>query len=179
MKKVLIISTSLRKGGNSEILAEQFANGARDAGNAVEIVSLIGKNISFCKGCLSCQKTQKCTISDDATAIVEKMNDVDVIAFATPIYFYEMSGQMKTLLDRTNESFTKEHSFQDIYLLATAADTSKSSMDGAIKGLQGWVDCFDNVKIANVLYGVGVTNIGEVNGNAQLLKQAYEMGAKV
>lgn len=179
MKKVLVISTTLRKGGNSEILSEQFAKGAKDSNNEVEVISLVGKNISFCKGCLSCQKTKKCTISDDANAIVEKIYNADVLAFATPIYFYEMCGQMKTLLDRTNQSYTKKHSFQDIYLLATAADTSKSSMDGAIKGLQGWVDCFDNVKIADVLFGVGVTDVGDVNSKPQMLKQAYDMGAKV
>ena len=64
------------------------------------------------------------------------MLHADAIVFATPIYFYEMCGQMKTLLDRTNPLFSADYSFTDIYLLATAADSSKNSMDGAIKGLQ-------------------------------------------
>ncbi len=104
-KKVLIISTSLRKNSNSEALAKAFADGAFSAGNEVETVSLMGKNIAFCKGCLACQNLGHCVIGDDALEITEKMKNAEVIAFATPIYYYEMSGQMKTLLDRANSLF--------------------------------------------------------------------------
>lgn len=75
-------------------------DGARRAGHEVEKVSLKDKTIGFCKGCLACQKTGSCVIRDDAGAIVEKMLHADVLVFATPIYYYEMSGQMKTMLDR-------------------------------------------------------------------------------
>lgn len=104
VKKILVISATLRKSGNSDALARAFAEGAKAAGNEVEFISLRGKTINFCVGCLSCQNTQKCVIKDDAPAIVEKMHDSDVIAFATPVYYYEMSGQMKTLLDRATRS---------------------------------------------------------------------------
>ena len=124
-KNVLIISSSPRKGGNSETLAASFAKGAQDAGNHVETVWLREKQIGFCKGCLACQKTQQCVIHDDADAIVRKMKDAEVIAFATPIYFYEMCGQMKTLLDRSNPLFPSDYAFRDIYLLATAADSAE------------------------------------------------------
>ena len=97
-KKVLIISTSPRKNGNSEILADAFTRGAKEAGNIVEKISLYNKTIGFCKGCLSCQKTQRCIIRDDVNEIIKKMFLTDVIVFATPVYFYEMCGQMKTLL---------------------------------------------------------------------------------
>ena len=99
MKNVLIISTSPRKGGNSESLALEFAKGAEESGNKVETVFFREKNIGFCKGCLACTKSNRCVIKDDAAELVEKMLAADVIAFATPIYYYEMSGQMKTLLD--------------------------------------------------------------------------------
>ncbi len=85
MKNVLVISSSLRRGSNSEALAKEFARGASDSGNKVELISLRDKAISFCRGCLACQKTQKCVIADDAQSIVAKMQDADVIAFATPI----------------------------------------------------------------------------------------------
>lgn len=67
------------------------------------------KNIRFCKGCLACQKTQHCVINDDAPAIVAKMHDADVIVFATPIYYYEMCGQLKTLLDRANPLYSSDY----------------------------------------------------------------------
>lgn len=71
-KKVLIITASLRAGSNSDALAEAFAQGARDAGHCVEIISLKDKKITFCQGCLACQSTQKCVIQDDAAALAEK-----------------------------------------------------------------------------------------------------------
>lgn len=101
-KKVLVISTTLRKEGNSDILADYFLKGAEESQNIVEKVFLINKKIEFCKGCLSCQNTGKCIIKDDANEIIEKIKNSDVVVFSTPIYFYEMAGQMKTLLDRTN-----------------------------------------------------------------------------
>ena len=113
-KNILILSTSPRKNGNSEMLAREFARGAEQAGHNVELISLHDKTIGFCKGCLACQKTQRCVIHDDADAIVRKMKDAEVIAFATPIYFYEMCGQMKTLLDRSNPLFPSDYAFRDI-----------------------------------------------------------------
>ena len=97
MKKVIVISTSLRAGSNSEMLAEKFAEGARASGNEVEKISLRGKEIKFCIGCLSCQSTGACVFRDDVPAIMEKVLHADVVCWATPIYYYEMSGQMKTM----------------------------------------------------------------------------------
>ena len=97
MKKVIVISTSLRAGSNSEMLAEKFAEGARASGNEVEKISLRGKEIKFCIGCLSCQRTGACVFRDDVPAIMEKVLHADVVCWATPIYYYEMSGQMKTM----------------------------------------------------------------------------------
>ena len=97
MKKVIVISTSLRAGSNSEMLAEKFAEGAMASGNEVEKISLRGKEIKFCIGCLSCQRTGACVFRDDVPAIMEKVLHADVVCWATPIYYYEMSGQMKTM----------------------------------------------------------------------------------
>ena len=121
-KKVLVISTSIRGNSNSEKLAEAFADGAKAAGNEVELVSLKNKTIAFCKGCLACQQTGHCVIKDDANAITDKMLEADVVAWATPIYYYEMSGQMKTMIDRANSLFPKDYKFRDVYLLTAAAE---------------------------------------------------------
>ena len=106
MKNVLIISTSLRGGSNSELLAKECAKGAEEAGNRVELLSLKGKKIQYCIGCLACIKTGKCVQKDDAPEIMEKLHQADVLVFATPIYYYEMCGQMKTLLDRMNPLYS-------------------------------------------------------------------------
>ena len=124
-KNVLVVSASLRPTSNSHALALAFAEGAREAGHDVETVSLRGKRIEFCRGCLACQAGAACPLNDDAAAIVERIVAADAIAFATPIYFFEMAGQMKTLLDRSNPAYAADPAFRDVYLLATAADEAR------------------------------------------------------
>lgn len=75
-KRILIISSSLRTNSNSDVLAEAFARGAREAGNEVEEVSMKGKTVAFCKGCMACLTTQKCVIRDDAVELAEKMKSI-------------------------------------------------------------------------------------------------------
>lgn len=174
-KKVLVISTSPRKGGNSETLADEFIRGAREAGNDVEKVTLYDKDIRFCKGCLVCQNTQRCVIHDDADTIVQNMLTADAIVFATPIYYYGMCGQMKTLLDRANPLFSADYRFRDIYLLAAAAEEDGHTVDGAVTGLQGWIDCFEKARLAGTVFAGSVTAVGEIQ-NHPALKQAYELG---
>ena len=109
VKKVLIISTSLRGGSNSDILANECAKGAKEAGHDVELLSLKGKDIKYCIGCLSCQRTGMCVQKDDIADIMAKIKNAEVIVYATPIYYYEMCGQMKTLLDRLNPLYSADH----------------------------------------------------------------------
>ena len=104
------------------MLADQFIEGARSTGNEVEKIALAGKNIQFCKGCLACQKLGRCVISDDVNDIMDKVLEADVVCWATPIYYYEMSGQMKTLIDRMNAMYPKGYRFRDVYLLSTATE---------------------------------------------------------
>lgn len=94
-KNILVISASLRNGSNSDMLADEFMHGALESGNKAEKITLHGKSINFCKGCLACQKTGKCVIKDDMAEILPKMQQADVICFASPVYFYDMCGQLK------------------------------------------------------------------------------------
>lgn len=178
MKNILIISSSLRRGSNSEALANEFARGASDVGNKVELISLRDKDIRFCRGCLACQTTQKCVIADDAQAIVAKMHDADVIAFATPIYYYEMSGQLKTLLDRANPLYPSDYHFRDIYMLTSAAEDEESTPERAIMGLTGWIDCFENARLAGTVFAGGVNAPDEIKGHPTLA-EAYTVGNKI
>lgn len=175
-KHILVISTSLRKDSNSSILADAFCEGAVSAGNTVEKISLDNKTINFCRGCLACQKSNGCIIQDDMSQIVEQMMAAEVIVFATPIYFYEMCGQMKTLLDRSNPIFPMEYNFRDIYLLATAADGADSSMDIAVRGLEGWIGCFKKARLAGVVRATSVDDAGKITEHVDILKTAYTMG---
>ncbi len=175
---VLVISTSLRPTSNSDALAREFARGAAVAGHSVEVVSLREKKIEFCRGCFACQKTQKCVIKDDAPDIVAKMHNADVIAFATPIYYYEMCGQMKTLLDRANPLYPSDYKFRNIYLLTTAAEDEPQVPQRAVSGLTGWIDCFERARLAGTVFAGGVNDMGEIEGH-KALSEAYELGKTV
>ncbi len=175
---VLVISTSLRPTSNSDALAREFARGAAVAGHSVEVVSLRGKKIEFCRGCFACQKTQKCVIKDDAPDIVAKMHNADVIAFATPIYYYEMCGQMKTLLDRANPLYPSDYKFRNFYLLTTAAEDEPQVPQRAVSGLTGWIDCFERARLAGTVFAGGVNDMGEIEGH-KALSEAYELGKTV
>lgn len=178
MKNVLVISSSLRKNSNSEQLAVSFAEGAKSAGNKVEIISLRDKEIKFCIGCLACQKTQRCVMHDDADAIREKMLHAEVLVFATPIYYYEMSGILKTLLDRANPLYSSDYQFSEVYALATAAEDEKHVPEKAFSGIEGWVDCFEKANLVGTLFCGGVTEPGEINDNVKL-QDAYDMGKNI
>lgn len=177
-KKVLVISTSIRAKSNSERLAEAFAQGAREAGNVVTELSLKGKQLNFCRGCQVCQKTNRCVIQDDVAEIVEQMRQAEVIAFATPIYFFEMCGQMKTLLDRTEPLYQKPVAFRQIYLLSAAGDPEDWVDERAKSGLQGWIDCYENVTLAGTVLASGVDAGGSIEGHPAL-QQAYQMGQAI
>ena len=178
MKRVIVISTSLRVGSNSDMLADQFAEGARNAGNEVEKISLMGKNIQFCKGCVACQKLGRCVIKDDVNDITAKVLEADVVVWATPIYYYEMSGQMKTLIDRMNAMYPLDYKFRDVYLLTTAAEDEKETPKRAETGLTGWIDCYPKSRLAGTLFCGGVNEAREIDGNKKL-QEAFEMGKNI
>ena len=179
MSKVLVISTSLRAKSNSDILAERLVAGARDAGHEVEHISLKWKTIGFCTGCLACQKTQKCVLKDDAVEIAEKVKEADSLVFVTPIYYYEMSGQMKTLLDRLNPLFPSDYKFRKVYMMSVAAEDEEFVPERAVNGLKGWVECFGKAEFAGALFCGGINEAGEATGKTEELDEAYQFGRSI
>ena len=176
MSKVLVISTSLRLKSNSDALAESLIRGARDAGHEVEHISLKGKKLRFCKGCLACQKTQKCVLKDDANTIAEKVLAADTLVFVTPIYYYEMSGQMKTLLDRLNPLYPSDYQFRNVYMMSVAAEDDPHVPDRAVHGLRGWIECFEKASFAGSLFCGGINDPGEAAGKSEAQERAYDFG---
>ncbi|RGV37794.1 flavodoxin family protein, partial [Collinsella sp. AF14-35] len=114
-------------------------------------------------------------IQDDAVEIAAKMHDADVLVFATPVYYYSVCGQLKTMLDRANPLFGSDYAFTEAYLLATAAENGRSTFDGAKKAMQGWVDCFSRCTLAGTVFAGGVNGVGEIAGHPAL-EQARRMG---
>ena len=178
MKRVIVISTSLRHGSNSDMLADSFVEGALAAGNEVEKISLTGKDIQFCRGCFACQQLGRCVINDDVNDMMAKVLEADVIAWATPIYYYEMSGQMKTLIDRMNAMYPLDYKFRDVYLLTTAAEDEEDTPKRAEAGLKGWIECYPKSRLAGTLFCGGVNAPNEIKGNNKL-QEAFELGKNV
>jgi len=177
-KKLLVITSSLRKGSNTDALADAFAEGAEEAGNTVETVTLKGKKIQYCTGCLACQQTEKCVLKDDAAKIAEKVKNADVLAFASPVYYYSISGQLKTLLDRLNPLFPSDYRFRDVYFLSAAYEDEKTTVQGSVTAMKGWVDCFAKARFAGTVFAGGVNTPGEIKGH-KALTEARKLGGKI
>ena len=98
---ILAISFSPRKNGNTVAILEEALRGAQDEKADVELYSVSGKNIQPCDGCRACSNTARCHIKDDMQELYEEIIKADGIIFGTPIYFWGMTGQAKTVMDRT------------------------------------------------------------------------------
>ena len=105
--KVLGIVCSPRKGGNTEVMVRTALDKAQQGGAETELISLVGKTISPCDACFSCEKTGKCHIKDDMQDIYQKLLEADGIVFGTPVYFWNVSAQAKALIDRTYSLYGK------------------------------------------------------------------------
>jgi len=176
-KMVLIVSGSPRDGGNSDLLCEQFRHGAEKAGHQVEKIGLRDKQINYCVACDACQKNGgSCVHRDDMAYILDRMIAADVIVMATPVYFYTMNGQMKTLIDRCYARYTGI-SNKEFYFVMTAAVGNKSLLERTLEGFRGFTACLSGAREKGVVYGTGAWNAGDIK-KSPAMGQAYEMGKK-
>lgn len=180
-KNVLVISSSLRVKSNTDRLARVFADGAAEAGNTVEYVNLRDIDIAFCVGCMGCHKRGDghCFMHDDVDALVQKIRDADVLAFAAPVYFYGLSAPLKAVLDRTNPLYKLEHAFTDIYLLSCAAEASAHAFDKMRASLEGWIECFPGVRLAGEVCAGGVEAPGAIEEMPDVLARAHALGKAI
>lgn len=177
-KNVLILSGSPRKNGNSDILCNQFLKGAQESGNNAEKIFICDKNINYCIGCGACfGNPNYCSQKDDMGQILEKMIKANVIVMATPIYFYTMDGQMKTLIDRCCSAYT-EMINKEFYFIMTMADDEKSRMDRTIEEFRGFTSCLKNPKEKGIIFGTNVWKVGEIQ-KSSAMNEAYQMGKSV
>lgn len=176
-KKVLIISSSPRKDGNSEQLCMEFMRGAKETGNETERISLRGRKMNFCLGCEVCQKNGViCVHKDDVPEILDRILASDVLVLATPVYYYDFSAQMKTVIDRTFAKVGAIHD-KETYLLMTGASPRKEDMGVLVSSYHGFIGCFQNVADKGIIYGTGAMGRGELDKDT--LAAAYEMGKAV
>lgn len=176
-KKVLILSGSPRKGGNSDILCDEFMKGALESGHQVEKIRVAEKSVGFCRACYACRDSGKCVIKDDMAAILKKMIDCDVMVLASPVYFYSIDAQLKAVIDRSVARWT-EVKDKEFYYIVTAADEEKQAAQTTLDCFRGYADCVEGAKEMGVIYGMGTYEKGEIIGHPAMI-DAYEMGKRV
>lgn len=177
MKKIVIITSSLRENSNSSLLAEAFKEGAEETGNSVEIISLKENRVAPCIGCSQCQVHGKCFMKDKLNEILDKIIAADVFVFASPTYYYSISGTLKNFIDRTYAKYSKIKN-KDFYYIGSSSDTSKESIDKSVETVKGFLKCVENVNLKGVIYGTGLTDPDDAR-YSDVLRQAYEMGKKI
>lgn len=176
-KKVLILSGSPRKGGNSDLLCDEFARGAAEAGHTVEKICIAEKNVGYCRACYACRESGQCIIRDDMAEILQKMIDADVLVLASPVYFYSVDAQLKAVIDRTVARWLEVRD-KEFYYIVTAADAEKSSAETTLACFRGYADCVEGAKEMGVLYGMGVYEMGEIRHHPAM-QEAYRMGKSI
>lgn len=177
-KKILVISASPRKEGNSDLLCDQFISGATKAGHQIEKMSLRDRKINYCAACDACQKNGgRCVQKDGMAEILDRMISADVIVMATPVYFYTMNAQMKTVIDRIYARYTAV-SNKEVYFIMTAAVGNKDLLERTLESLRGFTACLTGAKEKGVIYGTGAWNKGDIK-KSPAMGQAYEMGKNV
>lgn len=175
MKKVLILSGSPRQGGNSDLLCDAFMQGAQEAGHTVEKVRVSEKQIHPCLACYFCKDHQgECVFKDDMAELLSKMIEADVLVLATPVYFYSLDAQLKTVIDRSLARWLEVKNKEMVYLI-TMADEEESSADTTLACLRGYASCIENATEKGVLIAGGVYRAKEIE-KTPYLKQAYTMG---
>lgn len=177
MKNILIISSSPRKNGNSQMLCEQFKRGAEEKGHMVTLVRLMEKIIGFCRACDGCMRNGgTCVLNDDMAEVLKLFQEADVIVLATPVYFYGISAQMKTFIDRTYPIWQHLGKKEVYYIIS--AGLGEDIIERSLGDLDGFVEHLEEYRIAGRIYATDVMEAGLVK-NLDVFEKAYQMGVLV
>ena len=175
-KNIVIISSTPRKNGNSDILCDEFMKGAGEAGHDVEKIRLSEKKINYCTGCCTCiSKTGTCVQPDDMNVILAKILAADVLVLASPVYFRSFNGRMKTFIDRVCPVYSLIHN-KEVYFIASAAGGSLP-VESTFQSFRVFTDCLD-VQEKGTVSVTGLWDAGKVK-NTKSMSEAYSMGKNV
>ena len=184
VKKVLVLLGSPRKKGNSAILADKIADGAKSAGARVETLFIHGMKISPCKSCYACQKpnSKGCSIKDDMQAVYKKLREADAWVIASPVYWFTVSAQTKLWMDRCFAllPYAKEAFADKRIAIAMSYGDNDPFRSGCVNGLRTFQDAYGYVQacIVGMVYGSAM-DAGEIEKNKALMKEAEELGVQL
>lgn len=175
-KSILILSSSPRRGGNSEQLCLQFKKGAEETGNIVEMLNINDYDIRYFDQ-REYDRQASAALTDDAAVIIAKMKEADVIVLSSPVYFNNMTGQMKTLIDRVY-GYEKDLGGKEFFYISTSTDRSEEGVNCVFDAFHGFAVCLYESVERGVIKGNGARNRGDIDSHPAM-QQAYEMGKTV
>ena len=186
--KVLIVKGSPREHGNSAELADQVAAGARTAGAKIESCFLHGLDIRPCDGCDFCQGAADmgCVIEDDMQPLYPKIRDADAVVYASPVYWFTVSAQLKLFMDRCyalggGSDYVASHALTGKRIGIVLAYGGDDPFDsGAINAIRMFQDAFSYIpaEIVGMVYGCA-SEAGEIRRDTDLMAEAHELGRKL
>ena len=186
MNKVLGISGSPRRNGNTELLLKELLNGAEASGLEVELVILDELSISPCTSCDSCQKDGQCVINDDMQLMYGKLLETDYVVFASPVYFKGVSAQMKALIDRCQALWSRKYILKQKlvspdrpgrkgYFISTSGSVGNNIFSGAIMTIRSIFHVLD-IEYKGELLFEGMEKKGDITNHSNALQTAFGVG---
>ena len=178
MSRIVVLIGSMRKGGNTDLLAHSFAEGA-SKNNIVEIVSVSDYSINPCIGCNSCftRENNQCFQNDDMSAIYDKLRNADIVAAASPVYFYGISAQLKAIIDRLHTPMRNEFHIKELVLMLVGAAALPELFD-SIKLQYQLILNFFHLEDRGMVLIRGVKDKGDIL-KTEALKEAYNLGSSI
>lgn len=178
MSRIIVLTGSMRKGGNTDLLAQAFVEGACQK-HYVEIISVADYKVNPCIGCNSCfdRESHECFQNDDMTKIYDKLKAADMLVIASPVYFYGVSAQLKAVIDRLHTPLRNNFQIKKMALLLVGAATLPELFDSIILQYQ-LVLKFFNLEDEGMVLVRGVRDKGDIEGN-KALKEAYDLGLSI
>lgn len=176
--KIVVLKGSPNKKGSSNMLAENFTKGALEAGHSVEEIDAAHIDISPCIGCVHCGYEGECILSDDMDEIREKILDADMMVFVTPLYYYGMSAQLKTLVDRfCSRNFSIQQKHMKSALLTVAYNSDDWTFDALEAHYDTLLRYLNLTDCGRVLgYGCGTPSMTKFS---KYPDEAYNLGKSI
>ncbi len=187
--KMVALCGSPRKGGNTELLLEEFLKGAQGSGAIVEKFKLSDYCITPCRECLTCYRDGQCVIADDMQQIYPRLLEADLLVLASPIFFYGVTGWSKAMIDRCQALWARKYILHDPslgkegrrrrgFFISVGGTKGEKMFEGAILTVKYFYDAF-NVKYAGELLFRGVDAKGDILKLPQALPEALAAGKKL
>jgi len=169
MSKIVVLSGSPRRGGNTEMLVQAFIDGIDKQKNSVDVISVADVKVNGCTGCNACygNDSHECVHKDGMQDIYGKLSDAEIIVIATPIYFYGISAQLKCIVDRLHNPVRNTFKVKKLVLLMVCADTVPAVFDSTTAMYRSVLSYF-SLQDGGIIKTAGVKDKGDIAGHPAL-----------